>query len=35
MDLAGLPTTAGCPAFAYTPDESAFVVERLMMPVRS
>ena len=30
MDLAGLPTTAGCPAFAYTPDESAFVVERLM-----
>jgi len=30
MDLLALPTTAGCPAFAYTPDESAFRVERLM-----
>lgn len=30
MDLAGLPTTAGCPAFAYTPAASAFVVDRLV-----
>jgi allophanate hydrolase len=30
MDLAGMPTTAGCPAFAYTPAESAFVVKRLI-----
>jgi allophanate hydrolase len=30
IDLAGLPTTAGCPAFAYQPERSAFVVERLM-----
>lgn len=29
MDVAGLPTTAACPAFAYTPDSSAFVVQRL------
>ncbi len=29
IDVAGLPTTAGCPAFAYTPDRSATVVERL------
>ena len=29
IDVAGLPTTAGCPAFAYTPRESAPVVERL------
>ncbi|HEV2979596.1 MAG TPA: allophanate hydrolase [Casimicrobiaceae bacterium] len=29
IDVAGLPTTAGCPAFAYTPRESALVVERL------
>jgi allophanate hydrolase len=29
IDVAGLPTTAACPAFAYTPKRSAFVVERL------
>lgn len=29
IDLAGTPTTAACPAFAYTPEHSAFVVERL------
>ena len=29
IDVAGLPTTAACPAFAYTPERSAFVVERL------
>ncbi len=29
IDVAGLPTTAGCPAFAYRPERSAFVVERL------
>jgi allophanate hydrolase len=30
IDLAGLPTTAACPAFAYQPAHSAFVVERLL-----
>ena len=30
IDLAGVPTTAGCPAFAYTPTRSATVVERLL-----
>jgi allophanate hydrolase len=30
IDLAGVPTTAGCPEFAYTPAESAFVVQRLI-----
>jgi allophanate hydrolase len=30
IDLAGMPTTAGCPAYAYTPQQSAHVVERLM-----
>lgn len=30
IDLAGIPTTAGCPAFAYTPTRSASVVERLI-----
>ncbi len=30
IDLAGLPTTAGCPAYAYPPERSATVVERLM-----
>ncbi len=29
IDVAGLPTTAACPAFAYLPQRSAFVVERL------
>jgi len=29
IDVAGLPTTAGCPAFAYTPQDSAPVVARL------
>ena len=29
IDVAGLPTTAGCPAFAYQPTQSAPVVERL------
>ena len=30
IDLAGVPTTAGCPAFAYTPAVSAPAVERLV-----
>jgi len=29
IDVAGIPTTAGCPAFAYVPQASAPVVERL------
>lgn len=29
IDVAGFPTTAACPAFAYRPAKSAFVVERL------
>jgi allophanate hydrolase len=29
IDVAGLPTTAGCPAFSYVPERSATVVERL------
>lgn len=29
IDVVGLPTTAGCPAFAYEPDASAPVVDRL------
>ena len=29
IDVAGLPTTAACPAFAYRPARSSFVVERL------
>jgi len=29
IDVAGLPTTAACPAFAHVPDRSATVVERL------
>ena len=29
IDLAGTPTTAACPAYAYTPARSAAVVERL------
>src|ERR1700730_1113026 len=27
IDLAGIPTTAGCPEFAYTPQRNAGVVE--------
>ncbi len=30
IDWAGVPTTAACPAFAYTPEEHAAVVERLI-----
>ena len=30
IDVAGLPTTAGCPAFAYAPNRSATVVEQLV-----
>ncbi len=30
IDLAGVPTTAGCPEYAYTPVESATVVARLL-----
>jgi allophanate hydrolase len=30
IDLAGVPTTAACPAFAYTPKASAVVVQRLI-----
>ena len=29
IDVAGVPTTGACPAFAYTPDESATAVDRL------
>ena len=29
LDVAGLPTTAGCPSAAYVPERSATVVERL------
>jgi allophanate hydrolase len=29
IDVRGIPTTAGCPAYAYTPDSSARVVRRL------
>jgi allophanate hydrolase len=29
IDVAGLPTTCACPEFAYTPERSASVVERL------
>ncbi|WP_116134541.1 allophanate hydrolase [Tropicimonas sp. IMCC34043] len=29
IDVAGVPTTAACPAFAYTPAEDAFVVDLL------
>lgn len=29
IDVAGNPTTAACPAFAYVPEETAFVVQRL------
>ena len=30
IDLAGVPTTAGCPDYAYVPERSAFVVQRLI-----
>lgn len=30
IDVAGLPTTAGCPEFAYTPECNAFVVQKLI-----
>ena len=30
IDLAGVPTKAGCPAYAYTPQQSATVVQRLI-----
>jgi allophanate hydrolase len=30
IDVAGLPTTAACEPFAYTPDASAFAVQRLI-----
>lgn len=30
IDLAGIPTTAGCPEFAYTPTESAFLIQQLI-----
>ena len=30
IDVAGLPTTAACPAFAYTPERHATVVQRLL-----
>ena len=30
IDLAGVPTTAACPDFAYTPERSATVVQRLI-----
>ena len=30
IDVAGLPTTAACPAYAYTPKASATCVERLL-----
>jgi allophanate hydrolase len=30
IDLAGLPTTAGCPAYAYLPTGNATVVQRLL-----
>lgn len=30
IDVAGMPTTAGCPAFTYVPEHTAFVVRRLL-----
>lgn len=30
IDVAGLPTTAACPAFSYTPTQHAFVVQKLI-----
>lgn len=31
IDVAGMPTTAACPGFAYAPTKNAFVVERLLL----
>ncbi len=31
IDLAGIPTTAACPEFSYIPEQSAFVVQQLIM----
>ncbi len=30
MDVAGMPTTAACPAFSYVPEKTAFAVQRLL-----
>ena len=30
IDVAGVPTTAGCPEYAYVPTQNAFVVDRLL-----
>ncbi len=30
IDLAGIPTTAACPDYAYVPEQSAYVVEQLI-----
>ena len=30
IDLAGVPTTAACPEYAYIPEQSAFVIQRLI-----
>lgn len=30
IDLAGIPTTAACPAFAYVPEQSATIVQQLI-----
>src|SRR5436189_3103235 len=30
FDVAGMPTTAGCPSFSYTPERTAPVVQRLL-----
>lgn len=30
IDLEGIPTTAGCPAYSYTPEESSTVVSKLI-----
>ncbi|MBV9672400.1 MAG: allophanate hydrolase [Verrucomicrobia bacterium] len=30
IDVAGIPTTAGCPAFSYVPNETAAVVQKLL-----
>lgn len=30
IDLAGIPTTAACPAYSYMPEQSAYIVARLL-----